>query len=107
MTFSKLMLFGSLAAAVASAASMYRVNIGQAFMLGSSEMKAGDYKIEVDGGKAVFMDGKHNAGSAAVKEETGDEKFTRTTVRYSNGDGKFHLQEIHIGGTKTKLVFEN
>jgi len=108
MTFSKLMLsFGVLAVAVASAASSYRVTMSQAFLVGTTEMKAGDYRLEVDGDKVVFMDGKRMAGSATAKIETGDEKFARNTVRFSNGDGKYHLQEIHLGGTKTKLVFEN
>ena len=32
-------------------------------------------------------------------------KFDTTTVRYGVGDGKTRIQEIRIGGTKTKLVF--
>ena len=44
-------------------------------------------------------------GKAPVKVETSDVKYGTTTVRLSNADGKMHIQEIHIGGTKTKLVF--
>jgi hypothetical protein len=43
---------------------------------------------------------------SAVKVEEGDSKFDTTVVRYVNSsDGKVHIQEIRIGGTKTKLLF--
>jgi len=28
------------------------------------------------------------------------------SVKYQNGDGKYRVQEIRLGGTKTKLVFD-
>jgi hypothetical protein len=37
--------------------------------------------------------------------ENADQKYNTTAVRFTNGDGKMHIQEIHIGGTKMKLVF--
>jgi hypothetical protein len=37
--------------------------------------------------------------------ETNASKYSATSVRFSNGDGKLHIQEIHVGGTTTKLVF--
>ena len=43
---------------------------------------------------------------STVKVEEGDTKFDTTAVRYVNSaDGKIRIQEIRIGGTKTKLVF--
>jgi hypothetical protein len=43
---------------------------------------------------------------SAVKVEEGDSKFDTTVVRYvNNADGKVRIQEIRIGGTKTKLLF--
>ena len=41
-----------------------------------------------------------------VKVETADNKFSSTSVRYMNGDGKFKVQEIRVGNSKTKLVFQ-
>jgi hypothetical protein len=42
-----------------------------------------------------------------VKVEEGDTRFATTVVRYVPGaDGKARIQEIRIGGTKTRLVFE-
>jgi hypothetical protein len=35
-----------------------------------------------------------------------DAKYSTTSVRYTNGDGKQRVQEIRVGGTDTKIVFE-
>jgi hypothetical protein len=38
--------------------------------------------------------------------EEGTTKYPTTVVRYTNGsDGKVQIQEIRLGGTKTKLLF--
>jgi hypothetical protein len=91
--------------AVASARS-YTVSLFAPAMVGSTELKPGDYKIEVNEQTAVIRSGKVQAEST-VKVEQGDSKFDRTVVKYVNdGGGKvMHIQEIRIGGTKTKLVF--
>jgi len=52
----------------------------------------------------VMRNGKVH-GECAVKVETGDSKYDATTVRYDNTSGKMKIQEIRLGGTKTKLVF--
>src|SRR5579883_3428394 len=107
MTISKLAVcFSTLAMAVASAASNYNVTLFQPSVLGSQELKPGDYKVEVDGDKAVIKYGK-NSVEAPVKVENGNDKFTRTVVKYSMDCGKYHIQEIRVGGTKTTLVFNN
>jgi hypothetical protein len=48
--------------------------------------------------------GKKTA-EAAVEVQTADEKFSSTSVKYQNGDGKYRILEIRLGGTKTKLLF--
>jgi hypothetical protein len=98
--------FGTLALAIASAASSYSVTLFQPSVVGDKELKPGDYRIEVDGDKAIIKSGKQSI-EAPVKTETGDKKFPQTTVRYSNADGRYHVAEIRLGGTKTTLVFNN
>lgn len=95
--------FATIALAVASAASTYRVTLFQPSNFGGTELKAGEYKIEVKDNKAVVKDGKKMV-EADVKVETEGQKFSATTVRYMEG-GK--IQEIRLGGTNTKLVFTN
>ena len=105
MSFSKLAVcFGALAMAVASAASNYSVTLFEPSVVGSKELKPGDYRLEVNGEKAVLKAGK-NTVEAAVKVENGSEKFARTVVKYGIGDGKYRVQEIRLGGTSTTLVF--
>ena len=102
-----LLSFATLALAVASAANSYRVTLFQPSVVNGTELKPGDYKVTLkDNNKAVLTSGKTSI-EANVRQETGDSKFSSTTVRYQNGDGKYRVQEIRLGGTNTKLVFEN
>jgi hypothetical protein len=75
-------------------------------MLGSTELKPGEYRIELKDQQVVLKNGKLEA-QAAVKVENESNKFPTTTVRYSNGDGHFRIQEIRLGGTNMKLVVNN
>ncbi len=92
---------------LASAADTYRVTLFQPSVVGGKELKPGDYKVTVDGNKAVISQGKNNSVQADVKVESADTKFGSTSVRYMNGEGKYKVQEIRVGNTKTKLVFSN
>ncbi|HWR52297.1 MAG TPA: hypothetical protein VN428_14390 [Bryobacteraceae bacterium] len=97
-------VFVVLALAVASAKT-YSVTLFQPSMVGGTELQPGDYKVDVQDAKVVIKSGKTSVESA-VTVETGDQKFNATSVRYTNGDGKYRVQEIRLGGTNTKLVFE-
>jgi len=98
--------FALMALAVASAADSYRVTLFQPSVVAGKELKPGEYKVTVKGDKAVISLGKHTV-EAPVKVETTDNKFTTTSVRYMSGEGKYKVQEIRLGNTKTKLVFQN
>jgi hypothetical protein len=41
-----------------------------------------------------------------LEVQQGDQKFSGTTVQYNLVDGKYKVSEIHLGGTKNKLVFD-
>ncbi len=101
-----LLLFVTVALAAASAASSYHFSLFQPSFVGGKQLKAGDYKIELNGDKATIKSGKETFEST-VKVENGSEKFNETSVRYTTADGKTSVQEIRLGGTKTKLVFNN
>jgi hypothetical protein len=107
MKLSKLMLsFGTLALAIASAASTYHFSIFEPSTVAGHELKPGEYKLEVNGDKAVIKVGKETV-ETAVKVENGTEKFPETSVRYATANGKNAVTEIRLGGTHTKLVFNN
>ena len=93
--------FGSLALAVASAASSYNVTFYQPVMINGSELKAGDYKLELNDKTAVIKQGK-TVTEAPVKVENDGQKYQRTAVRM-NG---MQVEEIRIGGTNTRIVFD-
>jgi hypothetical protein len=80
------------------------MNLAEPALLGTVELKPGEYRVEVVDQKAVITKDK-TRNEAPVKVETAASKYDNTSVRFTNGDGKLHIQEIHLGGTKTKLVF--
>jgi hypothetical protein len=107
MKLTRLMLsFGTLALAIASAASSYHFSLFQPSVVAGTELKPGDYKVQLNGDKAIIKAGKQTV-EAAVKVETGTEKFSETSVRFDTANGKMKVQEIRLGGTNTKLVFNN
>jgi hypothetical protein len=87
-----------------ASAKTYNVTFYQPTIVGEAELKPGDYKVDVENDKAVIRAGKKRI-EAAVTVESNGEKYPSTSVRYRNGDGKYRLQEIRVGGTSTKLTF--
>jgi hypothetical protein len=99
-----LLSFAVVALAAVAGTKSYTVNLFEPAVLGGTELKPGEYKVEVVDQKAVIRNGKLH-GEFPVKVETSGSKYGATSVRFSNGDGKLHIREIQIGGTSTKLVF--
>ena len=89
---------------VLASAKSYSLQLLNSAMLGNTELKAGDYQVEVIDQKAVITKGKLRIENP-VTMGTADQKFPATTVVLSESNGKQRIQEIHLGGTTTKLVF--
>jgi hypothetical protein len=101
---NKILIFVAiLAMAAVASAKSYSITLFEPSVIGGTELKPGAYTLELKDQKVVIRKGKQ-MGEAPVKVESADSKFPSTTVRYSNGDGKYHIQEIHLGGTNMKLV---
>jgi hypothetical protein len=94
--------FATLALAVASAASSYNVTFYEPVMINGSELKAGDYKVELKDDKTALIKQGKTVTEAPVKVENDSQKYQRTAVRL-NG---MQVQEIRIGGTSTRIVFD-
>lgn len=95
-----------LAAAIASAAS-YRVNLLDPTVVNGTELKPGEYRLEVGNDTAVFHRGK-TAVEAPVKIANASTKVANTTFRYGTSpDGHMMLQSIQPGGSTTLLIFAN
>jgi hypothetical protein len=104
MTKKFLLSFAILAMSALANAKSFSVTLFQPSLVGGAELQPGEYKLDLNESKVVIHSGKKSA-EADVKVENGDLKFSSTSVRYQNGDGKYRIQEIRLGGTKTKLVF--
>ena len=86
---------------VASAAdNRYRVKIPQDSMVAGKTLKAGDYKVEVQNNIAVIKQGKETIEVPAHTESV-TKKFASTEIEYTSDK----IQEIHVGGSRTKIVF--
>ena len=94
------------ASAFAAAASHYNIDLRNPVVVAGTELKPGVYRMELNGDKAMIQGTKQQV-EASVKVEEGGEKYSGTTVRYTMTDGKYHVTEIRLGGTKTKVVFNN
>ena len=100
-----LIVFALLGLSLAQAKS-YHLRLYEKSILGSTELKPGEYTVELKDAQVVVKNGKVEA-QAPVKVENEASKFSTTTVRYSNGDGKYKITEIRLGGTNMKLVVNN
>jgi len=70
------------------------------------QLKAGEYKVKVDGANAVFTDDNHKSVSAPVTVDTAStKKFEHTIVDASKDGGVDKVNAIQLGGTTTKLEF--
>jgi hypothetical protein len=78
----------------------YKVPILQDTTIAGNQIKAGDYKVEVQGGNAILKHGKEYLTVAAHVEQA-QSKYPNTQVQYVNQA----IHEIHIGGSTTKIVF--
>lgn len=102
MVKNVLLGFATAALAVASAASSYSVTFYQPVTVNGTELKAGDYKLELkDNGMAVIKQGKIMT-EAPVKIENENEKFSHSSVRITGNQ----VDEIRLGGTSKRVVFE-
>jgi hypothetical protein len=101
MKFMKL-TFGlaTLALGIASAASSYSVKLNDSVSIGSTQMKVGEYKVEMQGSKAVFKIGKTAVEVPATLVKS-DQKYAVTSL-VSEGT---KLLEIDLGGTSEKILF--
>lgn len=107
MKIAKLVVcLGTVAMAWASAAKPYEVVFSNPAQVSGTELKPGTYKVDVTGDR-VMIHGAKQSVECSVKVEESDQKYSATTVRYGMVEGKYRVNEIHLGGTNMKLVFNN
>ena len=88
---------------IASAASSYHIRIVDPTWVGQSQLKPGEYEVRVDGDKVTFKQGK-NVVAVSAKVETSASKFSDTQMDVKTVNGQAKLQELDLGGTKSKIM---
>ena len=89
----------------AASAATYKVTLSQPAVVKGQELKPGEYKLNLEDTKVTIVNGKQSV-EVPVKVESVEQKFDSTSVRYV-GTEKPKITEIRIGGTKTKIVFND
>lgn len=99
----KLLFVCAFAGLALAATKSYTVTLYETATLGGTELKPGSYKVDVVDQKAVIHNGKEKT-EVPVKVEQNGSRYNQTTVRLTQEAGRYRIDEIHIGGSKTKLV---
>jgi hypothetical protein len=87
---------------LSAAGPSYKISLLDNSVIDGQQVKAGDYKIELkDNNTAVLVHGKKSIDLPA-KVENNTNKYATTEFQYANNNT---LQEIRIGGTNTRIVF--
>jgi hypothetical protein len=104
----KLFLAGvlSLASLTIVSAKSYEIVLSAPTKVGSVQLKPGQYTLKVQGSNAVFTSVETDKSfTTPVKVQNGDTKFDETKIQSSKQGDTDQIQEIDLGGSKTKLGF--
>ncbi len=104
MKLTNAVLFLCAGALAVAGSPSYGVTFFEPSVVAGKEFREGEYRITVKDGRAGMGAGKQRV-ETPVRVEAGSEKFKTTTVRYHRADGKMTVEEIHVGGTNTRLSF--
>ena len=105
---TKLFMTFAVAALSIAGAKSYDLTFDQPAMVGNVKLAAGHYSVKVDAstvhfknldtGKTVDVNGKLGTAS---------QKFDSTSSTSNAENGTLKVKEIDLGGTTTKIEFEN
>jgi hypothetical protein len=84
----------------------YEINLSKPAKVGNTQLKAGRYKLVLDGSQATITEaGKSkNTVTVPVKVQESDKKFEDTRIITSSDGAVDKIDEIDLGGSKTKLA---
>jgi len=98
-----LLTAGTFALAVAGATTLH---IFDPTWVNGTELKPGDYKMDVEGNHAIIKHGNTSVDVPVTVQQT-NEKYPETQLRLSTVSGQTVLKEVRIGGTQTKVVIDS
>ena len=98
--------FVSLSSLAFAGAKSYEIILNSPSQAGALHLPAGDYKIKLDGAKAVFTDTRTNKSvTTDIKVKTTDRKFSHTAVDSSKQPDGDRIDAIELGGSNTEIEF--
>jgi hypothetical protein len=85
----------------------YEFSLSTPASVGSVQLAAGDYTVQVEGSSAVITNREtEKSFTTPVKVETSEKKYDVTAVQSTHEGNTAQLRWIELGGSKTKLDFE-
>ena len=107
MTKKSLLFIGALALSAVAFASpkSYQIVLIAPTQAGSTQLAAGEYRLQIQGANAVFtnLDTRHSF-VAPVKVST-TQKHEQTAVETKTDSGTPHITSIDLGGSSETLQF--
>jgi hypothetical protein len=104
--FRSLILFTVLCFSIASAKT-FEITLDSTVKAGGVELKAGKYNLALmEDSKVRFTSATGQSVETSAKLSTADKKFSSTTIDLKQMNGASQINEIDLGGTKTKIQFE-
>jgi hypothetical protein len=104
VAFCVLALAAAFAGSIPAKGPAYRVTLNEPAVVNGVPLKAGEYRVIVNAGKAAFQIGKETQ-EVAVKVEENAKKFGENQIMYDRRGDQNVIREICLGGSKTKLTF--
>ena len=107
--FKKLVILALMSVVLVTAKTSvktYTVHFSETVKAGSVDLKAGEYKLKVEGSQVVFTDQRGKQIEASATVESTDRKFDRTSITMSTADGTSRLVSIQLGGSNNTVKFE-
>jgi hypothetical protein len=95
-----------LVAGLVASAKTYNFSVDGVTQIGTAELKAGEYKVKVDGQQVSLVDRAGHQIETTAKLESADHKFTHTAIAISTKDGGARILSIELGGSSNKVVFD-
>ena len=101
----RLALLALLTLSLASAKT-FKFNLAEVARAGDVQLKPGEYRLQVDGDKAVLMDKDGGSINVSAKVEAAEYELSFTAVCLSRADGTTRIQAIYLDNRRSRVVFQ-
>ena len=81
----------------------YDITLNSPVKAGDSQLKAGQYKLRIEGTQATFTGENRDAVTVPVTIEHAGQKFDQTAVETEDKDGVTSIHDIELGGSDTRV----